>query len=116
MAPVWLFETVHDVGCHLAEASVLSTSSSIARLLNDCRLGNMLLHPHLQVRRTIYCWHTRAARRSGLPRERFSPMALFGHSAMSDLSPQCAPKPTSADTFGFMGSRPSRTVGLSEFQ
>jgi hypothetical protein len=27
------------------------------------------------------------AGRSALPRERFSPLALFGHGAMSDLSP-----------------------------
>jgi hypothetical protein len=30
------------------------------------------------------------ARRSALPRERFSPLALFGHGAMSDLGPLCA--------------------------
>jgi hypothetical protein len=33
--------------------------------------------------------------------------ALFGHGAMSDLSPLCAPKRTSADHSKFMGSRPS---------
>src|SRR6266704_1219368 len=32
------------------------------------------------------------ASRSKLPRERFSPLALFGHGAMSGLSPQCATK------------------------
>src|ERR1035441_8556993 len=37
------------------------------------------------------------ARRSALPRERFSPLALFGHDAMSDPSPLCAPKRTSAN-------------------
>ena len=31
--------------------------------------------------------HGHAARRSALPRERFSPLALFGHAAMSELSP-----------------------------
>jgi hypothetical protein len=36
-------------------------------------------------------------RRGALPRERFSPLALFGLSAMSDLSPLCAPKRTSAE-------------------
>ena len=35
-------------------------------------------------------------------------MALFGHGAMSDLSPLCAPKRTSVDHFEFMGSRPGR--------
>jgi hypothetical protein len=29
------------------------------------------------------------------------PAALFGHGAMSDLSPLCAPKQTSADFYGF---------------
>src|SRR5260221_11954641 len=34
-------------------------------------------------------------------------LAHFGHSAMSDLSPLCAPKRTSADHSKFMGSRHS---------
>jgi hypothetical protein len=34
--------------------------------------------------------HGHAARRSALPRERFSPLALFRHGAMSELSPLCA--------------------------
>src|SRR6202043_915852 len=34
-------------------------------------------------------------------------LALFGPRAMSDLSPECAPKRTSADRSEFMGSRPS---------
>ena len=33
-------------------------------------------------------------------------LALFGPRAMSDLSPECAPKRTSADHSKFMGSRP----------
>ena len=33
--------------------------------------------------------------------------ALFGHGAMSDLSPLCAPKRTFANASGFIGSRPS---------
>src|SRR5580692_1612761 len=37
----------------------------------------------------------RIVRRCALPRERFSPLALFGHGAMSDLSPLCAAKRTS---------------------
>jgi hypothetical protein len=38
--------------------------------------------PHRQVRRchrSIHCWHGHAARRSALPRERFSPMTQLGH-------------------------------------
>src|SRR5882724_8249356 len=34
-------------------------------------------------------------------------MALFGSAVMSDLSPECARKRTSADHFEFMGSRRS---------
>src|SRR6266404_9317519 len=37
----------------------------------------MLLAPHRQVtrsHRSIHCWHGHAARRSALPRERFSPL------------------------------------------
>src|SRR5258706_5062901 len=36
------------------------------------------------------------ASHSVLPRERFSPLALFGPHEMSDLSPECAPKRTLA--------------------
>jgi hypothetical protein len=35
-------------------------------------------------------------------------LALFGSAVMSDLSPKCAPKRTSADHSEFMGSRPSQ--------
>src|SRR5258707_15503822 len=35
------------------------------------------------------------ASHSVLPRERFSPLALFGHVPMSDLSPLCAQERTS---------------------
>ncbi len=59
----------------------------------------MLLAPHRQIRRShrsIYRWHGHAARRSALPRERFSPLALFGPGAMSDLSPLRAQKRTFA--------------------
>jgi hypothetical protein len=51
---------------------------------------DMLLAPHRQVgrsHRSIHCWHGHAARRSALPRERFSPLALFGHGAMSGICP-----------------------------
>ena len=43
-----------------------------------------LLAPHRQVRRchrSIHCWHGHAARRSALPRERFSPMTQLRHAA-----------------------------------
>src|ERR1700689_5546683 len=44
-------------------------------------------------------------RRGALPRERFSPLALFRHGAMSDLSPWWPPKRTSADHAKFVASR-----------
>src|SRR5665213_1303523 len=59
--------------------------------------GDMLLAPHRQVRRShrsIHCWHGHAARRSELPRERFSPLTLLGHGVLSELSPLCAAKRT----------------------
>ena len=49
-------------------------------------LGDMLLAPHRQARRShrsIHCWHRHAARRSALPRERFSPVTLLGHRAIT---------------------------------
>jgi len=55
----------------------------------------MLLAFHRQVtrsRRPSIAGTAHAARRSALPRERFSPMARFGHAAMSDMRPLCAPK------------------------
>src|SRR5438552_10994085 len=48
--------------------------------------------------------HGHAARRSALPRERFSPLALFGHGAMSDLSPLSGLKrktPARSEYFAF---------------
>jgi hypothetical protein len=41
-----------------------------------------------------------------------SPLALFEPPAMSDLSPQCAPKRKSASAYGFMSSRPSLFSGV----
>jgi hypothetical protein len=49
-----------------------------------------LLAPHRQVRRchrSIHCWHGHAARRSALPRERFSPLAQNGHARRSREGP-----------------------------
>src|ERR1051325_6541981 len=44
-----------------------------------------------------------AASRSVLPRERFSPMALFRRVAMSNVGPACAPERTSSKFFGGRG-------------
>jgi hypothetical protein len=79
--------------CRLATFAALPTPSMIERaiiMLTDHRFfGDMLLAPHRQVRRShrsIHCWHGHAARRSELPRERFSPMARSGPSAPSGLA------------------------------
>src|SRR5258708_20239810 len=49
----------------------------------------MLLAPHRQTlsHRSIHCWHDRAARRSALPRERFSPMTQLRHGPDPLLKP-----------------------------
>src|SRR6266481_2613175 len=68
----------------------LMASSVMGMLLSDVRLAT----PHLQTGRA-HPDTGRAACRSALPRERFSPLAQNGHGAMSDLSPLCAAKRTS---------------------
>src|SRR5260370_4769397 len=76
----------------------LMASSVMGMLLSDVRLAT----PHLQTGRAHP--DTRpAACRSTLPRERFSPLALFGHGAMSDLSPLSAAKRTSRSKGGRSG-------------
>src|SRR6267142_3476869 len=71
--------------CRLATFAALPTPSMIEPIimLNNHRFWDRLLAPHHhQVRRShrsIHCWHGHAARRSALPRERFSPMAQNGH-------------------------------------
>jgi hypothetical protein len=65
--------------CRLATFAALPTPSMIEQII--MLTDHPLLAPHRQVRRchrSIHCWHGHAARRSALPRERFSPMALFG--------------------------------------
>src|SRR5229473_7614740 len=42
-------------------------------------------------------------------------LAQNGHGAISDLSPLCAPKRTPADHSEFMGSRPSREIGIGRY-
>ena len=71
-----------------------------------------MLHPYvgdlsspsvmLSLKSRVVDWHTRKVRRAPLP-----VLALFGPHAMSDLSPECAPKRTSADHSELMGSRPN---------
>src|SRR5665213_3067045 len=97
--------------CRLATFAALPTPSMIERaiiMLTDHRFfGDMLLAPHRQVRRShrsIHCWHGHAARRSELPRERFSPLTA-GHNALTSIA--------SIADFGYFDQR----RGLSdEFQ
>src|SRR5712664_1090957 len=67
--------------CRLATFAALPTPSMIEPII--MLTDHPLLAPHRQVRRchrSIHCWHGHAARRSALPRERFSPMTQLGHS------------------------------------
>src|SRR6202140_1394200 len=67
--------------CRLATFGALPTPSMIDRaiiMLNDRRFWGRVSGPSLSgktLRRSIHCWHGHAARRSALPRERFSPLA-----------------------------------------
>jgi hypothetical protein len=66
--------------CRLATFAALPTPSMIEPII--MLTDYPLLAPHRQVRRchrSIHCWHGHAARRSALPRERFSPVAPSGH-------------------------------------
>ena len=66
--------------CRLATFAALPTPSMIEPII--MLTDHPLLAPHHQVRRchrSIHCWHSHAARRSALPRERFSPLAQSGH-------------------------------------
>jgi hypothetical protein len=90
IASVRVFEPVRDADV----GSLRSVRSQrrrryIAR--SSCRTiigsGDMLLAPHHhQLRRShrsIHCWHGHAARRSALPRERFSPMTRSSYAGAS---------------------------------
>src|SRR6202171_4704455 len=70
--------------CRLATLPTPSMIEPITMLTD-----HPLLAPHRQVRRchrSIHCWHGHAARRSALPRERFSPLAHLRH---ADCIEQC---------------------------
>jgi hypothetical protein len=62
--------------CRLATFAALPTPSIIERAIIMPIIGfrDMLLAPHRQVRRSHRSIHGHAARRSALPRERFSPL------------------------------------------
>jgi hypothetical protein len=68
--------------CRLATFAALPTPSMIEPII--MLTDHPLLAPHRQVRRchrSIHCWHSHAARRSALPRERFSPLTQSGEKA-----------------------------------
>ena len=73
--------------CRLATFAALPTPSMIEPII--MLTDHPLLAPHRQVRRchrSIHCWHGHAARRSALPRERFSPLAPNRH---ADCNARC---------------------------
>ena len=61
-----------------------------------------MLHLRVGVADHLYPLIGTAARRSPLPRERFSPLAQNGRGAMSDLSPLCGQERTSAISLGML--------------
>jgi hypothetical protein len=66
--------------CRLATFAALPTPSMIEPII--MLTDHPPLAPHRQVRRchrSIHCGHGHAARRSALPRERFSPLTRNGH-------------------------------------
>src|ERR1700682_5678319 len=74
--------------CRLATFAALPTPSMIEPII--MLTDHPLLAPHRQVRRchrSIHCWHGHAARRSALPRERFSPLARLRHANCSERCP-----------------------------
>jgi hypothetical protein len=79
--------------CRRATFGALPTLSVRDRaiiVLNDHRFWGYASGPSSSgntLPSSIHSWHGHAARRSALPRERFSPLALFGQGPMSDLSP-----------------------------
>jgi hypothetical protein len=85
--------------CRLATFAALPTPSMIEPII--MLTDHPLLAPHRQVRRchrSIHCWHGHAARRSALPRERFSPVAQSGRS-------RTCPLPAAERTCHFDGLR-----------
>src|SRR5882762_2296453 len=73
-------------GCRLATFGALPTPSTISR---DHHAEQSASGPSSSSGKTLSSFHLLLARpcRSALPRERFRSLALFGHGAMSDLSP-----------------------------
>ena len=72
--------------CRLATFAALPTPSMIEPII--MLTDHPLLAPHRQARRchrSIHCWHGHAARRSALPRERFSPLTQLGHRRLKIL-------------------------------
>jgi hypothetical protein len=77
IASVRVFETV---------LPTLSVRVRAIIVLNQSVLG-ICFGPFIVRQHAPISIHDHVARRSALPRERFSPLALFGHGAMSELSP-----------------------------
>ena len=75
----WAFETVHDAD---SSRYVRCAPNAVDDRTGDHHAdrSSVLGHasgPHRQIsrsHRSIHCWHGHAARRSALPRERFSPL------------------------------------------
>jgi hypothetical protein len=86
------------LACRLAKFGALPTPSMIDRaiiMLNNHRFWGYASSPSLSgktLRRSIHCWHGHAARRSALPRERFSPLKAKPTSRLHIRTSQFDPK------------------------
>jgi hypothetical protein len=81
IALVRVFETVRDADVVSLHSQRRRRSNARSPCLSIIGSGDMLLARLRQVRRShrsIHCWCAHAARRSALPRERFSPLTQSG--------------------------------------
>src|ERR1700686_892804 len=81
-------------------------------LIRGGHYGQRSCEPHLQAEHMAAPTNAAKREESSCQLGAVHTWALFGHGAMSDLSPECAPKRTSADHCEFMGSRRSATPDI----
>jgi hypothetical protein len=93
--------------------ATLSVRDRAIIVLNDHRFWGYASGPSSSgntLPSSIHCWHGHAARRSALPRERFSLMAQSGGPEMSALAPLLGAKRKSAPALIYV-CKPAEVVG-----
>jgi alkylhydroperoxidase family enzyme len=65
---------------HVTASNGIVSSSPYTPLAIMVRDADVVSLRSVRSHRSIHCWHGHAARRSALPRERFSPLAQSGRS------------------------------------